>query len=381
MQNLNDEQKYHLAFNYFNKFGPSKMRLIEAYFPDLKTAFYASWSELEKASLNPNLVTSFIHWRSSFNLETCLQELEMENIKILTWHDLEYPKALLEIHAPPPLLYYIGNINILSSKNNFLAVVGSRDHSAYASKIVSELIPPLIENKIIIVSGLANGVDTLAHQETILNNGKTIAVLGCGLKADIIYPYNNRRLAEEIVNKNGLLISEFAPKIKPLSMNFPQRNRIIAGLSKATLVIESKTKSGSLITAYQALEQNREVLATPGNIFSEFSKGPNGLIKKGAKVILNSDDILEVYNLSSHKINKGKKRKIRNNNQTDLLLESEAEIIIYKLIKKATERSEKITADEIIKNTKLDTSTINSTLSILEIRNLLKNDFGNYDLK
>ena len=205
--------------------------------------------------------------------------------------------------------------------------------------------------------------------------------MGCGLKADIIYPYNNRRLAEEIVNKNGLLISEFAPKIKPLSMNFPQRNRIIAGLSKATLVIESKTKSGSLITAYQALEQNREVLATPGNNFSEFSKGPNGLIKKGAKVILNSDDILEVYNLSSHKINKGKKRKIRNNNQTDLLLESEAEIIIYKLIKKATERSEKITADEIIKNTKLDTSTINSTLSILEIRNLLKNDFGNYDLK
>ena len=116
-------------------------------------------------------------------------------------------------------------------------------------------------------------------------------------------------------------------------------------------------------------------------LLSEFSKGPNGLIKKGAKVILNSDDILEVYNLSSHKINKGKKRKIRNNNQTDLLLESEAEIIIYKLIKKATERSEKITADEIIKNTKLDTSTINSTLSILEIRNLLKNDFGNYDLK
>lgn len=381
MQKLTENQKYQLAFNHFQKFGPIKMRLIENYFSNLKTAFYSSAIDLEKTGLNPNLVNKFIKWRESFNLENCLKELERENIRIITWHNQEYPKLLLEIHAPPPLLYYMGDITILSSIRNCLAVVGSREHSAYANKVVSELIPSLIEKKIIIVSGLAYGVDTLAHQETLLNKGITIAVLGCGLKSDIIYPCNNRRLAKEIIKNNGLLISEFPPKTEPLPMNFPQRNRIIAGLCQATLVIESKNKSGSLITAYQALDQNREVLAVPGNIFSAFSQGPNGLITKGAKVILNSEDILEVYKLNNEVIIKREKRKTKNNNQAELLLENEAERIVYKAVKEAAEKCEKISSDEIIKNSKLDTATINSTLSILEIKDLIKNEFGNYDLK
>ena len=377
MQDLNDEQKYQLAFNHFQKFGPIKMLLIENYFPDLRTAFYSPVIGLEKAGLGPNLVKKFIAWRESFSLEDCLNELEKENIKIITWHDQEYPRLLLEIHAPPPLLYYIGDINTLSPKRDFLAVVGSREHSAYANKIVSELIKPLIKEKIIIVSGLAYGVDTLAHQETLLNQGQTIAVLGCGLSADIIYPYNNRRLAEEIINNNGLLLSEFPPKTEPLKMNFPQRNRIISGLCQATLVIESKNKSGSLITAYQALDQNREVLAVPGNIFSEFSQGPNNLIKKGAKVILAAEDILEIF-MGTGLIKKKHKRQIKNSHSVELLLENGAEKSVYKIIKTASERNEKINSDEIVKNSKLDTATINSTLSILEIKDLIKNEFGNY---
>ena len=380
MQKLNEEQKYQLAFNSFQKFGPIKMRLIENYFSGLKTAFYSSAIDLEKIGLNPNLVRKFIDWRNSFNLEDCLKELEREDIKIITWHDAQYPKLLLEIHAPPPLLYYIGDISILKSSNNYLAIVGSREHSAYANKVISELIPSLTEQKIIIVSGLAYGVDTLAHQETLLNKGITIAVLGCGLNADIIYPYDNRRLAKEIIRNNGLLISEFPPKTGPLPMNFPQRNRIIAGLCQATLVIESKIKSGALITAYQALDQNREVLAVPGNIFSEFSQGPNNLIERGAKVILNSDDILEVFKLSYVKTETRKNGFLKTHKRVGVSFQDEEEKMIYLLIKKACERSEKINYDEIAKNSKLDTATINSKLSILEISDLIKNDFGNYSL-
>lgn len=378
MQKLSENQKYQLAFNYFQKFGPVKMRLIENYFSNLKEAFFASYSELEKAQINPDLVKNFIKWRESFNLSEAIEELVNEDIKIITWHDKEYPKLLLEINAPPPILYYRGDINILSRLNNYLAIVGAREHSAYSNKIISELISALIEKEITIVSGLAHGVDTLAHQETLLHKGKTIAVLGCGLNKNIIYPYSNRALANMIIKNNGLLLSEFPPKTGPLKQNFPQRNRIIAGLCQATLVVESKAKSGSLITAYQALDQNREVLAVPGNIFSEFSQGPNSLIQKGARTILNSNDILEVFKLNDKTQTKKTNKGTKNNKSYELFLENEAEKNIYTIIRSSTDRGEKINPDEIIKKSKLDTATINSTLSILEIRDLIKNDFGNY---
>lgn len=381
MQKLNNKQKYHLAFNYFQKIGPIKMRLIENYFSNLKEAFYASSIELEKIGLNQKIVNEFIKWRTTFNLQNCLQDLESEDIKIICWHDQEYPALLLEIHAPPPLLYYKGDINVLNCSNNRLAVVGSRQHSAYADKIISHLIPPLIENKIVIVSGLAYGVDTLAHRETLINKGQTIAVLGSGLNNKNIYPYVNKKLSEQIFKNNGLLISEFPPQTPPLKQNFPQRNRIISGLCQATLVIESKNKSGSLITAYQALDQNREVLAVPGNIFSEFSDGPNSLIKKGAKPVSVTEDILEIYKLNQS----GDKstKKIQNNQDNKIkekLLNNNDEKEIYLLIKIASERGEKISSEEIAQNVKLDTSIINSTLSILEIQDLIKNEFGNYSL-
>lgn len=380
MKELNENQKYQLAFNRFQKFGPVKMRLIESYYSNIKEAFYSSSIMLESAGLNSDLVYKFIKWRKTFNLESELDELQKENIEIITWHDQEYPALLLEIHSPPPILYYRGNVALLSHGLNRLAIVGSREHSAYANKIISHLIAPLCKKGIIIVSGLAHGVDTLAHQETLISRGKTIAVLGCGLKESIVYPYSNRELAKNIIKNSGLIISEFPPSIGPLAQNFPQRNRIIAGLCKATLVIESKTKSGALITAYQALEQNREVLAVPGNIFSDFSEGPNNLIKRGAKTILKADDVLEVFNLNDTVLKKKSKQNKKYNNQAELLLENEAENTIYSLIKISSERAEKITSDEICEFSKLDTATINSTLSILEIKDLIKNDFGNYSL-
>jgi len=359
------------------------MKKIEQYFSDLKLAFWASNSELEKAGLNQKISNEFINWRKNFSFSGTLQELDKEKIKFLTWHDINYPKLLLEIPAPPFILYYRGKLN--NQKNKRLAVVGSRLHSAYAEKIINELLPEVIKNEIEIISGLAKGVDALAHCAALNNCGITLAVLGSGLSAKNIYPPCNKILAENIIKNGGAIISEFPPNTPPLKQNFPQRNRIISGLASATLIIEAQAKSGALITANYSLEQNREVLVVPGNIFSTYSDGPNNLIKLGAKVITNSEDILEVFNIEPRtdpKLAKhsGQKRFFTPN----FIPENDNEKIIYQILKSATERAEAISTDEIIKTTKkvsqLDTATINSTLSMLEIRGVAKNEGIGYSL-
>ena len=380
MDNLNvkrvtDRQAY-LGFSYFAKIGPISMGLLEKYFSSPASAYLANSFYLEKAGIKQKLATEFINWRETFDLAAAENELKKENIAFITWHDLKYPALLKEIPAPPFLLYYRGSLEALGDqKKNRLAVVGSRKHSAYAERVINEFLPELIEQKIEIISGLALGVDSLSHRATLNNNGLTIAVLGTGLDSKSIYPTINRHLAEEIINHGGVIISEFPPKTPPLRQNFPQRNRIISGLAQATLVIEAKEKSGSLITADFALNQNREVLAIPGNIFAEFSQGPNNLIKSGAKVITEIEDILEVFRLEANKTTKNKKVK-----KDKLILNDEEEKIIYLILKQANERAEKLTVDEIVKISKLDTSVINSKLSILELRGIAKSDGISYDI-
>jgi DNA processing protein len=184
---------------------------------------------------------------------------------------------------------------VIKKSGGYLAVVGSREHSPYAARAVEALLPPISRAGITIVSGLAHGVDALAHQSALDGGGSTIAVLGSGLSHARLYPSANRGLAERIITNGGLLLSEFPPQTAPLKQNFPRRNRIISGLAQATLVIECREKSGALITAACALEQNREVLAVPGEISYEFSRGPNNLIKQGAKTITKAEDILEIF--------------------------------------------------------------------------------------
>jgi len=374
-KNLKNFNPYCLGFNQFGKIGPVIWRRLENYFPDLKSAWQASSLELEKAGLKSKLVTEFNQWRKTCNVFKLSEELIQEKINYLTWHDLSYPTILKEISAPPPVLYYQGKLPAIDKKR--LAVVGSRQHSAYAEKIIAELLPTIITNGIEIVSGLALGVDTLAHQTTLQAHGQTLAILGSGLKN--IYPSFNRRLANEIIYAGGTIISEFAPLTPPYKQNFPQRNRLIAGISQATLVIEAREKSGALITANYALEQNREVLAVPGNIFSEFSTGPNNLIRAGAATITSSEDILNFFSTTSDPINNPPQQSLlEKTNYFKYLPENKAEAIICEVIKRASERSEKITADEIIRHTHLDTATVNSTLSILEIKGVIKNWAGNY---
>jgi DNA processing protein len=373
MTNINNRQAL-LGFSYFKKIGPSKLSVLEKFFSNAYSAFWTNIDNLEKAGLNQKLAKEFIAWRQKINFSTIEEELKREQINFVTWHDPAYPALLKEICAAPYVLYFRGNLETLEGKEkNRLAIVGSRKHSAYAEKVLSNFLPILLTKNLEIISGLALGVDSLAHQAALNGGGRTIAVLGSGLDKISIYPRSNYRLSQEIIKSGGLLISEFPPKTPALKQNFPQRNRIISGLAQATLVIEAKEKSGALITARYALEQNREVLAIPGNIFSEFSSGPNQLIKMGAKTIISPEDILETFNLETDEMVIQDHKNIKN-----ILpypdLKSEVERMIYKILCQAQAKAERITTDEIIKITKLDTAVINSTLSILELRGVAKSD-------
>ena len=364
-----------MAFNYFTKIGPKTMQKLLKTFPEARTAFSAPAARLEKSGLSANIVTDFCAWREKIDFSKLEDELAREKISFITWDEPEYPALLKEIATPPYVLYYRGSLESIGGLDkNRLSVVGARDHSAYAPKVIAEFLPPLIKEKIQIISGLALGIDALAHSCCLLNRGITIAVLGTGLDDKSIYPGVNKNLAHEIINSGGALISEFPPGTAPLRQNFPQRNRIISGLSQATLIIEAKLKSGALITADYALDQNREVMAVPGNIYSALSQGTNKLIQAGAKCINCPQDILEIFRIDHASQFKIKKKP------APVYFQNKTEELIYRLIREAHERCELITGDEIAQITKLDTSVINSTLSMLELRGFAKNDGIGYDI-
>ncbi len=223
-----------------------------------------------------------------------LSQKIQQNLKVshfLTILDKRYPSQLQEIYSPPVVLFYQGDLELLDSKK-LLGVVGARQCSSYALQALTQLLPNVIQQKLILVSGLAKGVDGLSHQLPLKHHGKTIAVIGNGL--DISYPSCNRALQTQIAHA-GLLLSEYPLESRPLKYHFPLRNRIIAGLCQTVLVVEARHHSGSLITANLALQENRNVLALPGRINDIYSTGCNELIAAGAKPVLNSNDILEEF--------------------------------------------------------------------------------------
>ncbi|WP_075980940.1 DNA-processing protein DprA [Bacillus massilinigeriensis] len=218
-----------------------------------------------------------------------IRQYPYNQIKIISIFDPYYPPLLKEIYQPPWILYAKGDVEILNQTPK-LAVVGSRVATEYGKRAIDSLFPKLLERGIVIVSGLATGIDTLAHQTAVMNSGKTIAVLGGGFYH--IYPKENKDLAFEMM-RNQLVISEYPPNTKPARWQFPMRNRIISGISWGTFIIEAKSRSGSLITANLALNEGREVFALPGSIFSPYSVGTNELIQQGAKPVKCSQDIIE----------------------------------------------------------------------------------------
>ncbi len=228
-----------------------------------------------------------------FDPDDVLSYYETEKITPITIFDDAYPKLLKEIYDPPFVLYAKGNLSLLQNKKR-LAVVGTRQPTPYGVKALAAIVPPLVDDGWVIVSGLAKGIDTYAHRAALQHRGKTIAVLGSGFHHP--YPKENETLMQTMAH-DQLLLTEYPPYVPPRKWHFPIRNRIISGLSQAVLVVEAKEKSGSLITADQALEQGRDVFAIPGSIFQAQSTGTNRLIQQGAKLVLSAEDIINECHL------------------------------------------------------------------------------------
>ena len=276
------------------------------------------------------------------------------NYNFITINDDVYPECLKEISNPPLKLYYKGNLDLLKEER-LIAVVGTRNPSSYGKLCCEYMVKKMTSANITIVSGFAKGIDSIAHKTSLLTGGKTIAVIASGL--DIVYPASNLSLYREIEEK-GLILSEYEAGVKPFKFNFPQRNRIIAGLSKGTIVVESKDRGGSLITADLALEFNRDVYAVPGDVFSEYSKGCNNLIRDSkAKSLSNINELLDDY---SWKI----EEKNINNKYTQNQL-----LILNSL------SSEK-NLDNILMETKIEQTEILAELMTLEIMGVIKSIAG-----
>lgn len=283
--------------------------------------------------------------------------MEKEDIKICHLGDSDYPPLLREIHNPPEVLYYRG---ALAEPDDFtFAVVGTRKHSHYAERAVDLILPDLISAGAVIVSGLALGIDTLAHEAAVKAKTKTIAVLGGGVDTATLYPYNNHSLAEKIIELGGAVISEYPPLSKPTKWTFPARNRIIAGLSRGVLVIEAPKHSGALITAYQALDEGRDVYVIPGDITRPESEGCNELIKRGAKPVLRASDILEEYGITPQEIKKNLPP-----------LDKTEELIVSML------GNEPVNIDELVQETKMSIGTLSGLLAVLEMKGAVKNVGG-----
>lgn len=285
----------------------------------------------------------------TLSLDEEIKNLKKNKVKVLSLKSSNYPEELKNISQPPVFLYYKGDISLLKGKR--IGVVGTRKATVYGKITCEKMTEDLVNNEITTVSGLALGIDSICHKKTLDKNGKTIAVVGSGL--DVIYPKENRILWENI-EKSGLIISEYPLGTEPIGYNFPMRNRIIVGLSRGILVIESQKKGGSLITAELALEEGREVFAVPGDIFSPSSEGCNNLIKNSqAKLTTDVKDIIIEYGW-----------ELKNNKNNNLKLTSYEEKIFFLLEKEKN-------LDELILGTSLKASEILSILMDLEIKHII----------
>ncbi len=295
---MNPVSLYLHCFNTFSHIGPKSLLRIYQYGAEIlwNEGTLSDFKAVLGTRVNLSWYDDFNHLdRSSFLIQE-KKYLEKNNIQISILGDELYPERLAHIAVPPPILYIRGDI---SGIEHSLAIIGTRKYSQYGSRIAEKISRELSQEGIPIISGLALGIDSIAHKGCLEGKSKTIAVLAGGVDDASIYPSTNRSLSTMIISSGGALISEFPPKTKPRREYFVLRNRIVSGIARGVLVIEAPLKSGTLTTIKYALEQNRDVFAIPGNIDVKNSEGTNALIKQGAYVVTKSDDILEVFGLES----------------------------------------------------------------------------------
>lgn len=359
---MRSELGYWLGFNYVSGIGPARLRVLLDHFGDVASAWKADADALQKAGLDKRSIGSLLKARAELDLEKELEKVAVLGAQIITWDDPSYPRLLLKADSPPFVLYVLGEI---TPRDEWaLAVVGTRRISTYGRQATDLLVGGLARRGVTIVSGLARGIDSQAHLTALESGGRTIAVLGSGI--DVIYPPENRKLAERITG-SGALLSEYPPGTRPEARNFPPRNRIISGISLGVLIVEAGADSGAMITARYAAEQGRDVLAVPGNIFNKGSEGANRLIQNGAKMVLSVEDILEELNITSL----GQQAEARAVIAED---ETEAQLLSYL-------SPEPIHIDELQQRSGLPIAKVSGTLTLLEIKGLVRQVGGmNYVL-
>ena len=348
------ELKYWIAFNRVRGVGRARIAMLEANFGSLAEAWGASSARLQQAGLDRRTSANVARSWSRIDPDAEMERVQQAGVTALTWHDDGYPPRLKEIYDKPPVLYVKGEI--LPEDERSLAVVGTRRPTAYGREVTRQVTSDLAQNGIAIVSGLAKGVDGVAHRAALDAGARTIAVMGSGL--DVMYPREHAELAARIA-ESGAVVSEFPLGTRPDARNFPRRNRIISGMSLGTLVAEAPESSGALLTARHALEQDREVFCVPGSVLAPNSRGGNRLIRdSAAKLVTCADDIIEELNLSSVEY------------QIELAAffpEDEAQATALKYV-----TFDPIHIDEIIRNSSLPSSTVSGALTMMELRGLVR---------
>ena len=350
---VNKELKYWVGFTLVPGIGRVRLGQLESHFGSVEAGWKASQSQLKSSGLDSGSVKSIVASRPGIDLDVEMEKMEHFGVRAFTLHDEGYPARLKETYDYPPVLYVRGSIEAQDEWS--LAIVGTRGATVYGRQVTEEIVADLARSKITIVSGLARGIDTVAHRSALEAGGRTIAIFACGL--DTIYPAENAGLAKRIM-EHGALVSEYPLGIRPRSDNFPRRNRIMSGLCLGTLVVEAGEKSGALITAQMALEQNREVFAIPGSVLSPASLGTNRLIQEGAKLVLDYTDILEELNLMTVS------RQIE---MKELIPPTETEAVVLRQV-----GAEPTHIDEICRASGLAVSTVSSTLALMELKGLVK---------
>jgi DNA processing protein len=349
-----EDIKYWVGFNRIAGVGRVRLGLLESYFGSLGDAWGADKAELGRAGLDERTVRAIISGREKVSPDAEMARLARSGITALTCREEAYPARLKEIYDYPPLLYVRGSL--LPEDEWSLAVVGTRGATPYGRQVTEEVVADLVRSRITIVSGLARGIDSVAHRAALEAGGRTIAVFGCGL--DMVYPAENTDLARRVV-ENGALVSEYPPGVRPRAEYFPRRNRIMSGMSLGVLVIEAGISSGAMITAQLAMEQNREVMAVPGSILSPVSAGTNRLIQDGAKAVLSYRDALEELNLTAAVAPAAE--------TPEVLPVSDAELTLLGQL-----GTEPVHIDEVCRASGLPMAQVSSTLAIMELKGMVR---------
>ena len=349
--------KYRIAFSHIRGIGAVRFKLLGERFGSYEEAWGADLRSLKEAGLPDSLVQAVLTERRKTDPDALVDAIKRKGIDVVCMDDPAYPALLKEIAAPPPILYVRGMREVLDRKA--VAIVGTRMMTSYGKAVAAETAKAMAESGIVVVSGLARGVDGAAHASALASSGDTIAVLGSGV--DVIYPADHSHLAAQIV-RHGALVSDYPPGTQPERQNFPPRNRIISGLSVCTIVIEAGEKSGSLITARFAAEQGREVFVVPGNLRAPQSVGTNRLIRDGARSMLSIEDVLSYLETASPS---GADRPFLPRQQ-QIAFEEPMEREIIELI-----QNEPLHVDEIARILKIPSGVLGAKMTLLELKGFI----------